>query len=333
MLGLDVGGANLKAADGCEFARTRPFALWKTPQQLTAELVDLIRAAPATTDLAVTMTGELADCFRFKAEGVAHILESVERAAGERRVRVYLTTGQLVTTDVARSQPLLAAASNWHALARFCARFVGAGVGLLVDIGSTTTDLIPIVDGLPAAVGKTDPERLASGELVYTGVQRSPICAITSSLPWHGQKVATAQEMFATAWDAYLLLDELPEEPASLHTADGRPASKEWARARLARMICADESMFSDQDARQSALAIEQAQLARLGVAAQSVLRRLPSTAGKAILGGQGEFLGRKLVERLRPAMEAVSLSAELGPEISRCATAHAVAVLARENP
>ena len=62
---------------------------------------------------------------------------------------------------VAIESPLLAAASNWHALARFAGRYVPRGTGLLVDIGSTTCDIIPLVDGEPASGGRTDPEPAA----------------------------------------------------------------------------------------------------------------------------------------------------------------------------
>ena len=74
-LGLDIGGANLKAADGRGWARSVPFALWRDPQGLAEALATLVESAPTAERLAVTMTGELCDCFRSKAEGVRHILD------------------------------------------------------------------------------------------------------------------------------------------------------------------------------------------------------------------------------------------------------------------
>jgi probable H4MPT-linked C1 transfer pathway protein len=165
-LALDIGGANLKAADGKVFAESYAFALWREPQRLAQELRTIIAEAPESTHLAVTMTGELSDCFESKSIGVQHILKAVHAAADGRHTRVYLTDGMLVSPQVAIMKPHLAAASNWHALARFCGRFAPQGTAVLMDIGSTTSDVIPLVDRQPAAVGKSDTERLVSGELV-----------------------------------------------------------------------------------------------------------------------------------------------------------------------
>lgn len=330
-LALDIGGANLKAADGLGFAASRYFPLWQKPDALPGALAELVAHSPPADRFAVTMTGELADCFAAKSEGVAAILAATESAAAGRDVAVYLVDGSLVRPQRAMAEPLLAAASNWRALAQFAGRYAPQGSGLLIDIGSTTCDLIPLVDGRPNAEGRTDPDRLAAGELVYTGVVRSPVCAVASALPWRGKQVPTAQELFATTWDAYLTLGELPEQHDSLHTADGRPATKQAARDRLARSICADREMFDDADALGAAKAIARAQSARLAVAAQGVLRRLPSAPETIIVSGEGEFLARQLLERMKLQARVVSLNDELGPDLSRAAPAHALAVLARE--
>jgi hypothetical protein len=92
--------------------------------------------------------------------------------------------------------------------------------------------------------------------------------------------------------------------------------------------------MFSTADALAAAQAIEIAQLSKLGIAATGVIRRLPEPPKHIILCGSGEFLARKLVAKLRLRdVEVFSLAQELGsPEISRSATALAVAVLAKEG-
>lgn len=332
VLALDIGGANLKAADGHGFAVSRYFPLWKTPELLAQALADLLRACPPSERLAVTMTGELADCFQAKTEGVRAILKAVEQAAAERKIiEVYLVDGSLVSPDIARETPLLAAASNWHALASFAGRFAAVGNGLLIDIGSTTTDIIPIVNGRPAALGLTDPERMVNGELVYTGVVRSPVCALARDVPWRGGRCPLAHELFATTWDVYLTLGDLPEEPQSLHTADGRPATKSAARDRLARAICADREMFDDCDALAAAQSIATAQRDLLMTALKTVLQRMKGLPETVIISGQGEFLARRLIDDLRLAAKVVSLSSSLGPLVSQAATAHALAVLARE--
>jgi probable H4MPT-linked C1 transfer pathway protein len=278
------------------------------------------------------MTGELCDCFLTKAEGVGFILQALEIAADKRHTRVYLTNGSLVSTQVALRQPLLAAASNWHALARFAGQFVRKGCGLLIDIGSTTCDIIPLVDGQPVTLGRTDPTRLASGELVYTGVQRSPVCAVSRGIVWRGRKCPIAHEVFATMWDVYLLLGDLPEEPESTHTADRRPATKEFAHHRLARMICADRETFSEADALAAAQTIARSQLHRVASVAHYVMSRLRTPPLKVVISGRGEFLARRVVEKLQLDVPVISLRSELGPELSHCAPAHALAWLAQEG-
>ena len=278
-MALDIGGANLKAADGEQFAAIQPFPLWQNPQQLADALRGLIALVPRVDHIAVTMTGELADCFVTKAEGVKFILDAVSAAADGRHLRVYMTNGLLVAPRIALRQPLLAAASNWHALARFAGRYAPQGTGLVIDVGSTTTDIIPLIDGAPVAMGHTDPKRMLSGELVYTGVERSPLCAVVNALPWRGRKCPIAHELFATTWDVYLMLGDLPEEPSRGNTADRRAATKDTAWDRLARSICADREMFSLADAQAAAEGAAAAQLTRIS---QGGRARDPAAAGSS---------------------------------------------------
>lgn len=329
ILAFDIGGANLKAADGRGFAVSRFFPLWQEPNELADALAALTADAPPADCFAVTMTGELADCFETKADGVGHILAAVERVAGDRRVLVYRTDGRFVSAAQARNEPLAVAAANWHALARFAGRSMVRGTGLLIDIGSTTCDVIPLIDGMPAAQGLTDVERLASGELVYTGVIRSPLCAVVAALPWRGRQVPVAQELFATTLDAYLILGDLPEDAAERQTADGRAATCACARDRLARQICADRTMFSDDDARAAAAAIARTQLSKIAIAAQTVIRRLPAPPSTVVISGQGEFVARRLLDKLQWDVTVVSLGEKLGSVVSQAATAHALAELA----
>lgn len=332
-LGIDIGGANLKAADAHCFAASRSFPLWKRPDDLAAALIDLIAESPACDSLAITMTGELADCFVTKAEGVNTILSAVELAAAGRQVLVYLCDGRWVEVGTARAEALLAGASNWHALAAFAGRYLGLGeLGLLVDIGSTTCDLIPLGPTGPVAMGMTDPERLAAGELVYTGIERSPVCAVVFELPWRGAPCSVAQEFFAQTQDAYVLLDELEEDIQNCDTADGRPLTKKNAHARLARSICADTTMFSMADAYRAATVLHATQLELLVNAARRVLVAMTEAPTTIVLSGHGEFLGRKLLERLQLETSIVSLTSELGPAVSRSACAHALAVMASER-
>jgi probable H4MPT-linked C1 transfer pathway protein len=331
-LGLDIGGANLKAADGQGWARSLPFALWRDPDRLAGALRELVEPVTTFERVGVTMTGELCDCFRTKAEGVRHILDAVDEAIpGERDVDVYFVDGRLVPLEKAREEPELAAASNWHALARFSCRYVGGRPAMLIDIGSTTTDIVPLANGQVDSTSLIDTERLIRGELVYTGVGRTPVCAVVDSLPWGGSACPVAAEVFATTADVYLLLTEIKRQPEATWTADGRPLTPEFSIERMARMVCADRTQFGTRNAVEAAAAVRDAQLVQLRAALEKVTSQQPRPPECFVISGAGEFLARMLVEQCYPSATVISLTERLGPEVSECAPAHAVAVLAGE--
>ena len=127
------------------------------------------------------------------------------------------------------------ASANWHASAACSSRF-GFGKRCSSSIGSTTADLIPIVAGRVAAVGYSDSERLASGELMYTGrVTRSFVMALASlAKPFRGAWTPLMNEYFASSADIHRILDDLPYGADKMPTADGREKTVDAFRARLA---------------------------------------------------------------------------------------------------
>ena len=331
LLALDIGGANLKVADGLGYARSQFFSLWKYPDRLVDSLRRLISTSPACDHLAITMTGELADCFSTKNEGVEFILEAVVQASKGRHVHVYFANGALVTPEVALASPQEAAAANWHALAKFSARYIQHRSALLIDVGSTTCDIIPLEEGKPIGEGGNDTQRMIHGELVYSGIVRTPICGLVRQVEFRGKACPVAREVFSTSLDVYLTLDDLPEDSHNLQTADGRPATKAAARDRLARTICTDRNNFSMGEARVMALAVACAQTEEIQEMANRVASRLSTECAAVVISGHGEFLARRVAVRMGLENNTISLAEQLGDRISSCAAAHAVAVLARE--
>ncbi len=329
VIGLDIGGANLKAATSGGAARSQPFELWKRPEQLGEALVHLLRGwTPA--QLAVTMTGELCDCFATKRDGVERILAQIERAFPATPIGVWSTGGRFFTPNEAREHPLAVAAANWHVLATV----VGASLLprllekknlLLVDVGSTTTDIVPVIDGKPATTGLTDPERLRSGELVYTGCRRTPVCALIQR--------GMMAEFFATTLDVYLLLGVLDDDFDDCQTADGRPATKKNAHARLARMIGGDSEMTPETTTHQIASDVHAIQRGLLADAIRAVVDRMPTMPGVVVLSGSGEFLARSAWQDVATdEIPIKSLREILGPEISTAACAYAAAILGQNH-
>src|SRR5262249_53530741 len=221
--------------------------------------------------------------FPTKRAGVKAILDAVEAVAEGRPVRVWRTDGRFVEPKEARAKPLLAASANWLALATYAGRLAPKGPALLIDIGSTTTDVVPLCDGHPVPRGRTDPERLRSGELLYTGVRRTPLCALLGS--------EGAAELFATTLDAYLLLGSFAEAPNDRGTADGRPATRAHAHARMARMLCADAETPTPAEPRKRAERVLFKQIYPLGPATRQAAQHPPGPPQTLIVAGSGEFL------------------------------------------
>ena len=333
LVALDVGGAAIKAADGRGWALARPFALWREWRRLPEAIAGMLRPLRPGRVVA-TMTGEIADCYPTRAAGVAAIVGALEEAArsvgcGD-TLGIYLLDGRIVTAAEAVAEPLAAAASNWHALARLAAGLARGRRGFLVDVGSTTTDIVPLAAGGPAPLARDDVGRMRSGELVYTGIERTPLAAIVRSLPHGGVRRPLASERFAESRDAWLLLGGLAEEPESCETADGGPATVEAARGRLARALLLDRAAMAPDDARAAAdrCAAAQARLVAAG------LRRVAAGCGwrpdAIVLSGHGVALASRALDRTGWAVERTSLADTLGPAVSRVAPAHAVALVAR---
>lgn len=334
VLGWDIGGANLKVArvvDGAVVAALEePFALWRDPGRLPEALARLAaRAGGGSPTMAVTLTAELADCFATKREGVAFVLDALRIAFPGCEIRVYGVDGRFRDPDAARRAPLRVAAANWAAAAAFVAR--RHPDALLIDVGSTTTDIIPIVAGRIAARGRTDPGRLMNGELVYTGVLRSPVMSIVRRVPLRGGWCRVAAEHFAIAADVHCWLRHIPPDAYRCETPDGRGAGRREAAARIARTVCADLEMLSPRDVTRIARHVARAQRARIVAAIRQVLGRLGAAAPRlALAAGAGAFLARDAARAA--GLDVVDLAGTLEPAAARALPAAAVAWLLAEE-
>ncbi len=298
-LAVDIGGANLKAAHTSGAACAEPFALWKSPDQLAERLRALAGLLPAFDMVAVTMTAELCDCFATKNDGVRHVLDAVESAFNGREIRVWTLDGRFRGVAEVRIEPASAAASNWLALASVAARLLPAEASILVDVGSTTTDLIPLSGGNVAARGRTDLSRMRHGELVYVGIRRTPACAVAASIELFGFETPLAAELFATTNDVYLALGSTVEDQEDRDTADGRPSTRAYALARLARSVCADLNELNVDAALAIARALDEIVVARLVAAARNACEATVGAPRAAIVAGSGSIVANRVARAL----------------------------------
>ena len=338
-IGLDIGGANLKAASSCGRARSTPFPLWSQKESLESALAELIRDLEVPTEvvgIAAVMTGELADCFSSKQEGVEYIVDGLGRVCRQLGIPAPMfgdTQGKFVGVVDAKRDFMKVAAANWFWLAKFVCQQV-PDRGILIDCGSTTMDVIPFENGTVAVLGKTDLERLKHGELLYMGVGRTPIFGLLEKVHFQGSEIAVANELFATTKDALVVAGILPANPADTETADGRARTLELCRHRLARCVCADEAelpdgfvaAIADQTLEKMSLALSQS--------LQSALDRFPDAKSNLIVSGAGADWLKIALARHWPDASLKRFADLVGqPEnVSEVGPAFAVAILAMEH-
>ncbi|MBC5782230.1 H4MPT-linked C1 transfer pathway protein [Ramlibacter sp. USB13] len=342
-LGWDIGGAHVKACllqDGSvrDIAQW-PCPLWQGMQHLdTALALARSRWADAWDQgvaHAATMTGELADLFAGRQEGVVRIAGQLAQSLGPSLV-LFDAGFAWHAPDEAGPHWRGIASANWCATARVLASRVGDA--LLVDIGSTTTDLVPLRGGRVAAEGKSDADRLATGELVYQGVVRTPLCALGPRVRWHERMLNVMNELFATTADVYRLTGELAADHDQAATADGRGKDEEATRQRLARMLGCDAADGSPCDWLALARWWKDAQLREIQWNLARVGERAGLPADAPVVGaGSGTFLAAQLAARTgRPFLRYADVvlpvpaaDASLASWADVCAPAVSVALLA----
>jgi probable H4MPT-linked C1 transfer pathway protein len=315
VIGWDIGGANTKAAfmrteNGCvEELRTaiEYFPVWKDPNKLASVLLTLKERLSGTAKLdgvGLTMTAELSDAYQTKREGVNHILACAAEAFAGVPVFVLDVDATLRPIESAKSEPLRVAAANWVATGWLVSQLIKTCV--IIDVGSTSTSIIPVVDGRIVAAGKTDLEKLMNGELVYTGSLRTNVAAIVSSVPLREGAARVSSELFAQSGDVHLFLGNITEEEYTTETADGRGKTRREAMARLARVVCADIEMLTEQEIVQIARRVHSRQIEQVAEGLSQVYSRTKTlTAEKiplVITGVGKDFIAKTAAQKLRIA-------------------------------
>ena len=280
------------------------FPVWKEPARLTSVLLLTLKqrlGADCLDGLGVTMTAELSDVYQTKREGVQKILACVKNAFPNIPIHVLNTDAKLEPLSFAEKEPLGVAAANWAATGWLVAQRVRDCV--VVDVGSTSRSIIPIIDGQVAAKGKTDLGKLICGELVYTGCLRTNVCAIVHSVPVKGGVAKVASELFALSGDVHLLLGNITKKQYTSETADGRGKTLAEALGRLARVVCADTEMLTQQEIVNIAKCIYDEQVTQVAEglkAAYSHVKTLTSNKVPVVVTGLGkDFLARKAAEKI----------------------------------
>ena len=321
ILGLDIGGANTKAAlvnfnDGKivkSFSFIEYFPFWeKNLKEISKMLKRIVSEIIIENNyilenvefISVTITAELSDAFQTKKEGILTILYALEEVFQGDKLFFINNSNKFFNINQAKKNYLKIAASNWVSTSLFLGQFEPKCI--LIDAGSTTIDVIPILKGLPVTQGKYDITRLINHELIYTGGLRATIPSITHFVPYQGKMVRISFEKFALVSDIHRILDNISEDEYINDTADNRSKSLVDCYARLARVICMDLDTISQSDLNEIAQFIYGKQIkivsSELNIFLTELFNRIPEFKNNpkfVITGLSAEFLIRKSLEEL----------------------------------
>ncbi len=329
-IGWDVGGAHLKVAQlsadvSVSVVRQLPCPLWKGMSNLRQAVSKILRlTGNGRVRHAVTMSGEMADCFPDRDVGVQAILSCLCEHLGS-EFAVYSCRSGLLDRNEAVKRTVEVASANWHATGSTLA--VKLHSGLLVDIGSTTTDIVPFAGSKVVAAAENDRQRLVRGELLYTGVVRTSLLSLADSCLFMGDRMPMVAEDFATMSDVWRILGDLPVTADQFPSCDGAPKTKSGSARRLARMFAQDyDGDFQKWHTVASFFA--QVQKHRIKQAILALLSRPGIAKDAPIVGaGTGRFLLRCVAREIGRAYLEFSDCVSAGRLQSETTSEHASAV------
>ncbi|MCL2116326.1 MAG: H4MPT-linked C1 transfer pathway protein [Methanobrevibacter sp.] len=254
--GFDIGGANTDLAIvdfdkkggikniGTDF---KYLPMWSNKKDLKDTLLNLINnivALDSVDAVGISMTAELVDAYETKKEGVLEIAKEVKDIFNI--PLSFIGINGVLSYEDLKKNPLDVAAANWIATAQIAGKIDENCI--FIDTGSTTTDIIPVKNGCECATGRSDMVRLATGELVYTGLLRTNISTFVDEISLDGNNYKLASELFAISADVYNVLGKIATEEYICDTPDGSGKSIEESRRRISRILCADLDMLSFED-------------------------------------------------------------------------------------
>ena len=312
VLGLDIGGANTKAT----FLKTQNgkmkehrtyieyFPIWKSGKEQLPSVLEALKKSlinsTALDGVGVTITAELSDVYLTKKEGINHVLDCITEVFGDVPLFVLDVEAKMLSVEEARRESLKVASANWAATGWMISQVIKNCI--VVDVGSTTTSIIPVINGKIAAEGRTDLEKLQNGELVYSGSLRTNIATIINDIPIQGITARVSSEMFAQSGDIHLLLDNITENEYTAETCDGRGKTRREAMARLARVVCADIDMLTEQEIVDMAQFVYDRQVEQIAGGLKQVYERIKLSIQEklmVVVTGLGRnFLARKAAEK-----------------------------------
>ncbi len=309
-IGLDIGGANLKVAS-INNGKIIYFPMWKKWKELNKQLFE-IKKEYKPKSVGVVITAELADSFDNKVNGIRYISSVVNDVFDDCNI-FYLDVNGNIKSKI--DDPKLFAASNWVASTKFLLRYYENF--LFADMGSTTTDLIPVTNKIEAE--KTDYERLRRKELIYFGILRTPIFYVLPEF----DSTPLASEYFSITGDIFTLTGDISVKDYNCETPDGRDKGKEDCMRRIARTLCCDVDEIGKDNIFKLAKLVKEEMIKKTSKAIETLAAKYK--LNKVIGCGIGEFILKKASKHA--GLDYISLKDKFG-DFSSIFPAYAMARL-----
>ncbi len=293
IIGWDIGGAHLKAAK-IDFKKKKTETrqiytpIWENTNNLKKSIKLIKKKFGKCNYHAITMTAELSDIFLNRSTGVKYIINLSSKILENKKIFFY-SKKKFVRKKIALQNTHGLNSMNWHATANFVSNFFPNCI--LVDIGSTTTDIIPIKNKKIISKGVNDHQRLKSNELIYMGVLRTPIHAVE-------KKKNLIYENFANLSDVYRVLNKIPTNFNLLPTQDNKSKNKHDSARRIARIFGKDYKKAHFLKWKKIAFKIEKKQKEILKKNINKIKNRNFSKEIPILGAGIGEFLLKNIFKK-----------------------------------
>ncbi len=335
--GWDIGGANVKVAVAnkgvINHVHQLDCPLWKGLNKLQ-ECIDTLMQSLELQNArhAITMTGELVDLFDNRRQGVSAIIQEMSSKLSPENTKYFAGGTSFLDAEYACNDYEIVASANWMASAQYTSKKIKDA--LFIDIGTTTTDIVPIQNHKVINDGYSDEQRLIAKELIYCGVVRTPVFALCKQALVNGHQIPIVNEYFSDMADVYRMTGELAQHADVSETLDGRSKDRIASMKRLARMFANDAIESEFESWLTVAKQIRRIQIQHIKDACRHQLMKKTIQLDTPVIGaGVGRFLAKELAKELGreyidiETIFSVNLQSS-GFNVADCAPAAALACL-----
>ena len=311
IFGVDIGGVNFKITSLTQTNKHLKVKSALFPFIGKTEMIEKLILHVSHPDLVVITQTFCANrqLFSSAKEGTHYIVDITENLFGG-KVKYLGLSYRLYNAEEAKKDYLKVAARNWVATCYLTFYLKLFENGLVIDCGTNSTDIVPVLDSKPVTLDDNDREytRLKTGELFWSGLYFTQIPSISNTVVLDGERFQVKPSTNARIFDAYILLGIV--SPGDIIERYGSwqkgmsSISFESCADRILDTICADKELLTANDAKKIAQFLVEKQRENT----EKTIKKILSAAKKkyevdlkvaAIAGAGKNLILRKALENL----------------------------------